>query len=138
MAVAPKPPEKSKIKQENKETRAQAWRRRSGKSHQMPPVEPFGYLVRCWESAGRLQNTGMGRSAISWQELDSWATRTGNDLMPWEFEAIRSMSIAFVGMLTEAEDINCPPPYVMEVGPIDKDRISDGLRKVFEALAKDK
>lgn len=104
----------------------------------MPDVGDWYYLVRHWNTLGRLINTGMGRTWLSWQEIHAWTQATGTELQPFEKEWLHTMSRAYVSMLHEAEDPNCQPPYLMEMKPVDRNAISEGIRRVFGAFIKDR
>lgn len=80
-----------------------------------PPVpECVAYLVAHWRDLGRVGTTGMGAMRLSCLEVAAWVDLTGNSLEPWEVEAVRAMSTAFLAETHEAEDPGRPPPWEPE------------------------
>lgn len=57
----------------------------------------------------------MGEVPINWQEIKAWQDLHGIDMQPWELSIIKNASSAFVGMLSEARNQNCPPPFRVEI-----------------------
>ena len=75
----------------------------------LPDAPP--YIVKCFDLLGRCSNRGMGRSPFSWLEIESFSNQSGYKLTGWESEQLIKMSREYCNMSSEAEDIDCLPPY---------------------------
>ena len=51
------------------------------------------------QSLGWVMNTGFGPAPLSWTEIRAFAKSTKAISKPWEFEAIRAMSVAYLSAL---------------------------------------
>lgn len=56
----------------------------------------------------------MGPTRLSCLEIAAWVGLTGNTLEPWEVDAVRSMSTAYLAESHEAEDPGRPAPWEPE------------------------
>lgn len=75
----------------------------------MPEVDAF-YLVDYLFDVGPTMHSGMGEVFLSSTEILAWQQLSGIDLQPWEFNAIRKMSSAYLIESQQAENYDrlCP------------------------------
>lgn len=69
------------------------------------------YLVKCFHLSGVCLSNGMGTTALTWAEIDSFVNRSGYPINGWESEQIILMSRAYVNYSHKAKEINCPSPF---------------------------
>jgi hypothetical protein len=71
----------------------------------------FDWLVDQFTGAGPVEYTGTGPIPLSSAELSAWIDRTGAEISPWAFEALRAMSRAYLSekSLSEESDKREPP-----------------------------
>ena len=65
------------------------------------------YLIAWLGELGWCSTGGMGPSALPATEIAAWARGTGRRLEPWEFEALKAASRAFVTHLYDESPV--PP-----------------------------
>lgn len=95
-----------------------------------PQVRAF-YLVQYLFDIGTHSNGGMGEVATSWQEIKAWQELVGIELLAWELQAIKNGSQAFVSMLQEARNINCPPPFRHQ--EVDQEQLAKKIKSIFRS-----
>lgn len=85
-----------------------------------------------------MQSTGMGVSALSWSEIESWLRVTQLRLSTWEKLTIKSMSETYAGELSTATKKDSPAPYthVDEALIADRTMIASKLKNAFAAFKK--
>ena len=76
--------------------------------------ECVAYLASHWRDLGRVGSAGMGAMRLSCLEIAAWVDLTGNSLEPWEVDAVRAMSTAYLAESHEAEDPGRPAPWEPE------------------------
>ena len=74
----------------------------------------------------------MGEVPISWQEIKAWQELVGIELKQWELNAIKDASSAFVSMLQQARNVNCPPPFRVEV---DQALLEKKMKSILRGIA---
>ena len=78
--------------------------------------EPPGHarwLVEAAAECGLVASNGLGATAVSWQEIHSWAAATGQR-GAWLRLVIRNLSAAYVKELRAAEDPARPAPMAQK------------------------
>ncbi len=120
-----------------KKSRAQTFREISEdhSSLRLPDIGAAVGLVELWQEAGSFLNTGMGPVPLTWSEIDAWMRVTKRNVPVWARTLIRNLSETYVQELTEARDPSRPAPFVDNTY-IDRQRVSDGLKKLFRGMAK--
>ena len=79
---------------------------------EMPPVSDAAlYLVEYLFEVGPATNTGMGYTAISFSELDSWSRVMGLALLPWELRFLRKLSREYASEFYVSREANRPAPW---------------------------
>lgn len=73
-------------------------------------------------------------AALSSVELQAWQRGRAIVLTPWEFDAVRAMSSAYVTQLHEAEDKDCPAPFGANPSEIDRDAVARKVRNALRAM----
>lgn len=63
-----------------------------------PPIGAFYLVGWFWQLSNR-RGSGMGLSPITWEAIDAWARRSGNDPEPWEIGVIEQMDDAYVSKI---------------------------------------
>lgn len=100
-------------------------------------VEPYisdigmaGYLWACFASLGITEDGANGPVPVSWQSIHAWAKTRGEPLQPWELDALRVASAAYVGQWYAAKDVSCLAPYQnMEL--VDRDAVAKNIRSML-------
>ena len=100
----------------------------------MPEIGDATYLTGYWFDLGMTGQGGMGLVQLSAQEIQSWSAGSGIELNPWEFLAIRKMSLAYVKQLSESERPDCPPPFGDPVNQIDRDVVQRKIQSALKSL----
>lgn len=98
---------------------------------QLPEIDPCEHLVDYLFEAGPM----VGEHALTWQELDRWAARTGVDPSEFEASAIITLSRVYVAMLFDARDEHCPPPFAIEKTAEQKADVSKRFREMLHQAA---
>lgn len=86
----------------------------------MPP-NPAPHIVARLVEIGITESNGMGPTVLSWREIEAWQRNVSVRLAPWEARLMRSLSIAYITEGRRAEDQNCPPPWLPEVTPHERE-----------------
>lgn len=102
-----------------------------GGSIELPEVSA-AYLLQYLQDLGVYGFGAMGPIPLSATEINAWATGSGIALLPWEFEALRLASRAYVSEYGAEHD---EPPYGEDETLADPDVIDDKLRGLFRSLA---
>ena len=55
-----------------------------------------GYLLTAMQNLGWCGSNGFGAEPISWAEIHAYAACTGDISEPWEYQALRDMSKAYI------------------------------------------
>jgi hypothetical protein len=76
----------------------------------------------------------MGAVSLSSVEIALWATLSGVELEPWEFNSLRSMSQNYVNSLHESDSPNAPPPYGTVTQEFDRNVVQKKLVGAFQAF----
>lgn len=93
------------------------------------------YLLDYLQDLGIYAHGAMGPIPLPATEIAAWAQGSGIALLPWEFEALRLASRAFVGEYGAEND---EPPYGDPDDLTDPDVIDDKLRTMLRGLAQPK
>jgi hypothetical protein len=106
----------------------------------LPELDGAEYLVTLLFEAGLVQSTGMGASALSWSEIESWLRVTQLNLSVWEKLTIKSMSEVYAGELGVATKKDHPAPYthVDEALIADREMIASKLKNAFASFKKNR
>lgn len=80
----------------------------------MPDVGDADYLLRAFHELGRKMAGPMGSGPLAWSEIVAYAAATGQISSPWEFRALREMSVAFIDGQAIGEDPFGIPPVEQE------------------------
>ena len=106
----------------------------------LPSLDGAEYLVTMLFEAGLIQSTGMGVSALSWSEIESWLRVTQLDLSVWERLTIKSMSDTYAAALGSSTKRDTPAPYthVDEALIADRTAVASKLKNVFSSFKKSK
>ena len=104
------------------------------KNIEMPEVEA-GYLIEYWDDLGLVGYAGMGEATLSYLEINAWLHAVGIELEPWEYKAIRGMSLNYIVSKNKAQETECPMPYRTEFynEGVD-DKIGEVFKQYNEAL----
>ena len=104
----------------------------------MPSLDGAEYLVQLLYEAGLVQSNGMGATALSWTEIESWIRVTQISLSVWERLLIKSMSEVYAGELSQATAKDRPSPYVHvdEALEINRQVVTAKLKNVFALFRK--
>jgi hypothetical protein len=95
----------SRLKQLQAEKKDDTWH------PDMPPVEGSQYLLAYLYEIGPSMAGGMGEAPLTHEELAAWQRNTGIQLTPWEARTLRMLSMAYIGSVQEAADIDCKCPW---------------------------
>ncbi len=63
---------------------------------------------------GCANNTGMGLTRLSWQEIESYSRLSGVDLTPWESEQVINMSREYCLWKQKGAKQDCQAPWIDE------------------------
>lgn len=99
-----------------------------GKEFELPELmlpRLFDHLMKC----GAYLDTGMGRVPVTWLEIDAWQRFQGIELTPFEVNAIKRASVAYVVQMQLAQEPNCPPP--VSVVKIDQDALRTQIKSIL-------
>lgn len=101
----------------------------------LPKIEGAEYLVALLFEAGLLESTGMGATALSWSEIESWLRCTSLELSNWEKLMIKTMSDVYVSEYNQssAKDRAAPYIYVDEV-QVKRDEVANKLLNVLRSF----
>lgn len=102
-----------------------------GEEPHFPPVA-HDYLVRWWLEIGPTLPAGVGESPLPLRYIADEMDVLGVAVGPWEAQAIRSMSRAFINGRQEARKPSCPPPYAVDAP---EDAVDAGF-KAFAAFGR--
>lgn len=85
--------------------------KKEGIAPSMPP-NPMPHLINWLIEIGIMESTGAGPAPLSWREIRAWQDGVRVRLAPWEARLLRQLSIAYIAQSREAEQPNCPPPWL--------------------------
>ncbi len=103
------------------------------KAERRNPVLPdisCQYLVDHLFACGPVGAGAMGPAALSFSEIAQWDRAMGGILQPWEFEALRRLSIDYVSERNKGEKPDAKPPF----GELALPSRADVARKIEELL----
>lgn len=102
------------------------------------PANPADYLTRWLFDAGPTSAGSMGEGQLSYQDLYAWQEIHGVELMPWEAQTLRSLSLAYAVERQKAEQLDCPAPYAGERDDLiaNRDIVARKVRTAFSNLKK--
>ena len=84
---------------------------RDGLQPQLPIVAAGGHVLTWLFEVGPTQQSGMGPTPITFQELESWQRQTGLELQPWEVRMLRHLSLEYLQESQAAVKSDRKPPY---------------------------
>lgn len=71
---------------------------------------------------------------MDWKDIDSWQSVTGVELQPYEAEAIKTLSMAYVDQLERSKEANCPCPWVDPTN-VDRAAVAEKIKQQFRAFS---
>jgi hypothetical protein len=77
----------------------------------LPDVEYALYLVNLLDEIGAAQQSSMGLSPLTWQEIKAWKELTDTDITSWELLLIRHLSILYTTELSQGGSPKRKAPY---------------------------
>lgn len=109
---------------------------RDGIEPERPPlsVPELMTIVDWFMLLGPTEAAGMGAGPISWQSLRAWRKEMALPINPWVARTIRQMSEDFLSMLEKARSIDCPPPWISETTPHDRDVVAKRVRSLRDGM----
>lgn len=129
----PKRPIAGRLVPENDEepaTRAQA-RKAAGLPTELPPAPGGEYLIDHLLDAGPGVDSGMGRLALRWVDLQAWQGQVGLDLSAWEIRTIRHLSREYLNQAEAAKKATCPAPWMSEQTEESRAQIGQHTRNIL-------
>jgi len=96
----------------------------------LPEIGPLEHIVAWLVEIGEAQQTGGGLATVTWQELRAWAAASGLTLSPFEYQALRRLSAAYVDQYYAAHGTNVASPCF----EADRDRVEEKARSLFALL----
>ncbi len=109
-----------------------------GRKPIFPELNELTYIATYWGKVGHCSSNGMGMVPLKDAEITAWAHAMRLRLTPFEHEAIKAMSVAYVRQYSIAEKPECPPPYGDYFDHFDRVQIGNKIDKLFGRLAKRK
>ena len=106
-----------------------------GREPAYPDPGDAEYLLSYWYDVGMVQPGGMSAHRLSSAELVAWQQTTGLELTPWEFQTLRSMSVAYLSQASASEASDCLPPYGTAATEVPRALVDKKLRNAFAAFA---
>jgi len=79
---------------------------------------PGEYLLDALFAVGPTEFVGGEETAVSWSELAGYMQATGAITEPWEAEAVRAMSRAYLDAKREGKNIHC-------IAPVDREGLEE-------------
>lgn len=116
--------------QADRQTRAQRFER-DGQRPPLPPLEHAGLLARWLDALGPCSHGAMGPLPVGWVDISHWARITCTPLQPWQAQALRTASAAYVSQLHDASQPDCPAPWTDEPDEDQRDRVARQVRAAF-------
>lgn len=105
-----------------------------GEQPLLPPVS-HRYLIAWWLEIGPTVMAGMGEGPIGWTDIAAWQQLAAMELEPWEAQAIRSLSRAFLSQQHEARKPTCAAPFSeTEEQAQTRDRVADQFKAMVGAM----
>ena len=91
------------------------------------------WLINLASDCGFVSHTGMGVSAISWQEINAWQEATGLK-WPWLASVIHRLSIDYVNEYVLAKDVHRPSPLQVHIDLIDqREKVAQQIKNIFKS-----
>lgn len=97
------------------------------------PEQTAPYLLDYLRRIGIYGYGAMGPVPLSALEIRAWCEGSGIELQPWEFEALRTASRAYIACLTGSDDTL---PYGDPDELSDPDVVDDRLEALFSRLTR--
>lgn len=97
------------------------------------PEQTAPYLLDYLQRMGVYGHGAMGPVPLSSLEIRAWCDGSGIELQPWEFEALRAASRAYVACLTGSDDTL---PYGDPDELADPDVVDAKLEAIFDRLTR--
>lgn len=107
------------------------WIQQRGGKATLPPLKEEAYLADIWKELGMI---GPDRSRLESTEIESWARQSGWTLNPWEFDAIRAMSAAYIAEIRNSADPHNPAPFGNPYDSYDRAKVASSLRSALKAF----
>lgn len=102
---------------------------------EMPELEAGAHLAGYLFEIGPTMPAGMGPSAITHQEIQSWQALCQVRLKPWEVRALRRLSFEYLRESREAEKADRPAPWKPVDYVPDLSSVADQMRKAMQKRA---
>lgn len=97
------------------------------------PEQTAPYLLDYLQRIGVYGHGAMGPVPLSALEIRAWCDGSGIELLPWEFEALRAASRAYVACLTGTDDTL---PYGDPDDLADPNVVDAKLEAIFDRLTR--
>jgi len=132
----PEPPRSKagsgKRKPAERDTRAER-HRRAGEQPAMPPLQHAARLFDWLQQLGFCSQGAHGPVPIGWAELAQWARLCGIPLQPWQAQALRTASSAYVSQVLDATQPDCPAPWLQAPAEDQRERVARQVRAVLSS-----
>ena len=102
---------------------------------ELPSVDGAAYLVAYLWDMGPTMVAGMGLGPLTHEEIRAWQSNTGVRLQPWEARLLRQLSMDYIVQMRNAEKADCPPPWSVAAGVVDRSSVTDRMLHSIRALA---
>lgn len=97
----------------------------------LPEIDYAIYIVNILDEIGAVQNTSMGMSPLTWQEIKAWGEVTDTKLDTWELATIKNLSNIYTAELSHASNPKRASPYTAKVVAVDwGDKFAAALRSI--------
>lgn len=120
--------------EKRKETRYQDYVNRNKHEPPMPEVECGEHLIDYLMEVGPAFHNGMGPVPVPFFEIESWSRMTATTMTPWEAQALRELSQAYVVSMQQAEKPNCPAPWAPKEA-FDREAIAAGMKGLLAKIS---
>lgn len=102
----------------------------------LPELGEEVYLIDLLNEVGPITNNGVGPSAISWLELESWKNSTGTDLSSWEVRTLYALSKKYAVEYHAATDPLRPAPYIGHRDIVPTEAVESKIKGFLNSLKK--
>lgn len=102
----------------------------------MPEVQLGSYLLSYFLDVGPVEQSGMGDTVLSHQELRAYQDNIGIRLQPWEIRLIRRLSGEYLRAKFVAEKASAPAPWYADVEEDELQIVAQSLKQTIRQLAK--
>ncbi|MEA3641304.1 MAG: hypothetical protein VBE63_15370 [Lamprobacter sp.] len=105
----------------------------------MPPLDPADlcqtYISMLFEAGPVLPGGMGGATALTWQELDAWASRTDQRLTPEEFRLLRRLSGVYASASHRMSEHDAKSPWLEQLAEHHQ-RKQAAIKAAFDRMAR--